>query len=137
MLKIALIGFVLILELVVNSLDLSLKRAAGLTREVDAVEEAVAEAGLEALVERRDAFHLVQRMAVRAAEVASEAVEAPTLVKAVEAENLGNKAETDSVYDTEKLSERVAKLSGGVAVIKVDAVVGADGMNSRVAKTLN
>jgi flavin-dependent dehydrogenase len=137
MLKIALIGFVLILELVVNSLDLSLKRAAGLTREVDAVEEAVAEAGLEALVERRDAFHLVQRMAVRVAEVASEAVEAPTLVKAVEAENLGNKAETDSVYDTEKLSERVAKLSGGVAVIKVDAVVGADGMNSRVAKTLN
>jgi chaperonin GroEL (HSP60 family) len=31
-------------------------------------------------------------------------------------------AETDSVYDTEKLSERVAKLSGRVAVIKVDAV---------------
>jgi chaperonin GroEL (HSP60 family) len=30
-------------------------------------------------------------------------------------------AETDSVYDTEKLSERVAKLSGGVAVIKVGA----------------
>ena len=29
-------------------------------------------------------------------------------------------AETDSVYDTEKLSERIAKLSGGVAVIKVD-----------------
>ena len=28
-------------------------------------------------------------------------------------------AETDSVYDTEKLSERVAKLAGGVAVIKV------------------
>ncbi len=28
-------------------------------------------------------------------------------------------AETDSVYDTEKLSERIAKLSGGVAVIKV------------------
>merc|ERR1712113_1084669 len=27
--------------------------------------------------------------------------------------------ETDSVYDTEKLSERVAKLAGGVAVIKV------------------
>lgn len=27
--------------------------------------------------------------------------------------------ETDSVYDTEKLSERIAKLSGGVAVIKV------------------
>jgi 2-polyprenyl-6-methoxyphenol hydroxylase-like FAD-dependent oxidoreductase len=80
---------------------------------------------------------LVQRMAVRAAEVASEAVEAPTPVKAVEAENLGNKTETDSVYDTEKLSKRVAKLSGGVAVIKVDAVVGADGMNSRVAKTLN
>lgn len=26
---------------------------------------------------------------------------------------------TDSVYDTEKLSERIAKLSGGVAVIKV------------------
>jgi hypothetical protein len=36
---------------------------------------------------------LVQRMAVRAAEVASEAVEAPTPVEAVEAENLGNKAE--------------------------------------------
>ncbi|KAG0623826.1 hypothetical protein M758_3G205100 [Ceratodon purpureus] len=29
--------------------------------------------------------------------------------------------ETDSVYDTEKLSERIAKLSGGVAVIKVGA----------------
>ena len=28
-------------------------------------------------------------------------------------------AETDSVYDTEKLSERIAKLAGGVAVIKV------------------
>jgi len=27
--------------------------------------------------------------------------------------------ETDSVYDTEKLSERIAKLAGGVAVIKV------------------
>jgi flavin-dependent dehydrogenase len=46
-------------------------------------------------------------------------------------------AETDSVCNTEKLSEHVAKLSGRVAVIKVDAVVGADGMNSRVAKTLN
>lgn len=30
-------------------------------------------------------------------------------------------AETDSVYDLEKLSERIAKLSGGVAVIKVGA----------------
>jgi len=30
-------------------------------------------------------------------------------------------AETDSLYDTEKLSERLAKLSGGVAVIKVGA----------------
>ncbi|CAI5501353.1 unnamed protein product [Closterium sp. Naga37s-1] len=29
--------------------------------------------------------------------------------------------ETDSVYDTEKLSERIAKLAGGVAVIKVGA----------------
>ena len=29
--------------------------------------------------------------------------------------------ETDSVYDTEKLSERIAKLAGGVAVIKVRA----------------
>lgn len=28
-------------------------------------------------------------------------------------------SESDSVYDTEKLSERIAKLSGGVAVIKV------------------
>ena len=28
-------------------------------------------------------------------------------------------AETDSVYDYEKQSERIAKLSGGVAVIKV------------------
>lgn len=27
--------------------------------------------------------------------------------------------ETDSTYDTEKLSERIAKLAGGVAVIKV------------------
>lgn len=36
-------------------------------------------------------------------------------------------AETDSVYDTEKLSERIAKLAGGVAVIKVhnsDALLG-------------
>lgn len=30
-------------------------------------------------------------------------------------------ANTDSVYDTEKLSERIAKLAGGVAVIKVGA----------------
>ncbi|XP_010043791.2 ruBisCO large subunit-binding protein subunit alpha [Eucalyptus grandis] len=30
-------------------------------------------------------------------------------------------SETDSVYDTEKLAERIAKLSGGVAVIKVGA----------------
>ncbi|KAL0920394.1 hypothetical protein M5K25_009529 [Dendrobium thyrsiflorum] len=30
-------------------------------------------------------------------------------------------AETDSVYDTEKLAERIAKLAGGVAVIKVGA----------------
>lgn len=30
-------------------------------------------------------------------------------------------SETDSVYDTEKLSERIAKLAGGVAVIKVGA----------------
>ena len=28
-------------------------------------------------------------------------------------------AETDSTYDQEKLSERIAKLAGGVAVIKV------------------
>ncbi|KAI7845975.1 hypothetical protein COHA_000520 [Chlorella ohadii] len=32
-------------------------------------------------------------------------------------------AETDSVYDTEKLSERIAKLAGGVAVIKVGAAI--------------
>lgn len=30
-------------------------------------------------------------------------------------------AETDSVYDSQKLAERIAKLSGGVAVIKVGA----------------
>jgi chaperonin GroEL (HSP60 family) len=30
--------------------------------------------------------------------------------------------ETDSVYDTEKLSERIAKLAGGVAVIKVSLI---------------
>ncbi|XP_054816047.1 ruBisCO large subunit-binding protein subunit alpha [Prosopis cineraria] len=30
-------------------------------------------------------------------------------------------AETDSVYDSEKLAERIAKLSGGVAVVKVGA----------------
>ncbi|KAM0065299.1 putative chaperonin Cpn60/TCP-1 family, groEL-like apical domain superfamily [Helianthus debilis subsp. tardiflorus] len=30
-------------------------------------------------------------------------------------------SETDSVYDTEKLAERIAKLSGGIAVIKVGA----------------
>ena len=28
-------------------------------------------------------------------------------------------SETDSTFDTEKLSERIAKLAGGVAVIKV------------------
>lgn len=28
-------------------------------------------------------------------------------------------SETESAYDTEKLSERIAKLAGGVAVIKV------------------
>lgn len=27
--------------------------------------------------------------------------------------------DTDSVYDTEKLSQRIAKLAGGIAVIKV------------------
>lgn len=32
-------------------------------------------------------------------------------------------ADTDSVYDTEKLSERIAKLSGGVAVIKVGGML--------------
>jgi hypothetical protein len=66
------------------------------------VEEAVAEAGFEALVERRDAFHLVQRMAVRAAEVALEAVEA------VEAENLGNKAEVGG-------DEELPGAAGGVS----------------------
>lgn len=30
-------------------------------------------------------------------------------------------AETDSIYDSEKLAERIAKLSSGVAVIKVGA----------------
>ncbi|KAI3723357.1 hypothetical protein L2E82_34867 [Cichorium intybus] len=40
-------------------------------------------------------------------------------------------SETDSVYDSEKLSERIAKLSGGVAVIKekiedADERLGAD-----------
>lgn len=35
-------------------------------------------------------------------------------------------AESDSVYDTEKLSERIAKLSGGVAVIKVGAATEAE-----------
>ncbi|MEW5297842.1 MAG: hypothetical protein WDW36_001022 [Sanguina aurantia] len=35
-------------------------------------------------------------------------------------------ADTDSVYDTEKLSERIAKLSGGVAVIKVGAATEAE-----------
>ena len=30
-------------------------------------------------------------------------------------------AESDSIYDTQKLSERIAKLAGGVAVIKVGA----------------
>lgn len=33
---------------------------------------------------------------------------------------------TDSVYDTEKLSERIAKLAGGVAVIKVGAATEAE-----------
>lgn len=36
-------------------------------------------------------------------------------------------ADTDSVYDTEKLSERIAKLSGGVAVIKVRMSMGVEG----------
>lgn len=36
-------------------------------------------------------------------------------------------SETDSVYDTEKLSERIAKLSGGVAVIKVGGARGEEG----------
>jgi chaperonin GroL len=35
-------------------------------------------------------------------------------------------AETDSIYDTQKLSERIAKLSGGVAVIKVGATTEAE-----------
>lgn len=35
-------------------------------------------------------------------------------------------AETTSVYDTEKLSERIAKLAGGVAVIKVGAATEAE-----------
>jgi len=35
-------------------------------------------------------------------------------------------ADTDSVYDTEKLSERIAKLSGGVAVVKVGAATEAE-----------
>ncbi|MCD7460313.1 Chaperonin 60 subunit alpha 1, chloroplastic [Datura stramonium] len=35
-------------------------------------------------------------------------------------------SETDSVYDTEKLAERIAKLSGGVAVIKVGAATEAE-----------
>ncbi|KAJ7566507.1 hypothetical protein O6H91_02G106400 [Diphasiastrum complanatum] len=35
-------------------------------------------------------------------------------------------AETDSTYDSEKLSERIAKLSGGVAVIKVGAATEAE-----------
>ena len=30
-------------------------------------------------------------------------------------------SETDSVYDSEKLAQRIAKLSGGVTVIKVGA----------------
>uniref|UniRef100_A0A0V0IM83 Putative ruBisCO large subunit-binding protein subunit alpha-like n=2 Tax=Solanum TaxID=4107 RepID=A0A0V0IM83_SOLCH len=34
--------------------------------------------------------------------------------------------ETDSVYDSEKLAERIAKLSGGVAVIKVGAATEAE-----------
>lgn len=35
-------------------------------------------------------------------------------------------SETDSVYDSEKLSERIAKLSGGVAVVKVGAATEAE-----------
>lgn len=35
-------------------------------------------------------------------------------------------AETDSLYDSEKLAERIAKLSGGVAVIKVGAATEAE-----------
>ncbi|OIS96575.1 PREDICTED: ruBisCO large subunit-binding protein subunit alpha [Nicotiana attenuata] len=35
-------------------------------------------------------------------------------------------SETDSVYDSEKLAERIAKLSGGVAVIKVGAATEAE-----------
>ena len=35
-------------------------------------------------------------------------------------------SETDSVYDSEKLAERIAKLSGGVAVVKVGAATEAE-----------
>lgn len=35
-------------------------------------------------------------------------------------------SETDSIYDTEKLAERIAKLSGGVAVVKVGAATEAE-----------
>ena len=37
-------------------------------------------------------------------------------------------SETDSVYDTEKLSERIAKLAGGVAVIKARPAAQAAGI---------
>ena len=38
-------------------------------------------------------------------------------------------SETDSTYDTEKLSERIAKLAGGVAVIKVSRLNMGEVMN--------
>lgn len=40
--------------------------------------------------------------------------------------------ETDSVYDTEKLSERIAKLAGGVAVIQASARMSLDSHRSPV-----
>ncbi|KAF3556599.1 hypothetical protein F2Q69_00012275 [Brassica cretica] len=45
--------------------------------------------------------------------------------------------ETDSVYDSEKLAERIAKLSGGVAVIKVGAATELEDRKLRIEDAKN
>ena len=45
-------------------------------------------------------------------------------------------SETDSEYDREKLNERIAKLAGGVAVIKVGAPTETELKNKKLRKKL-
>ena len=46
-------------------------------------------------------------------------------------------AETDSEYDQEKLNERIAKLAGGVAVIKVGAPTETELKNRKLRLIMN